>query len=48
MAHQSDGGDCVAASGTSFCGSDANGVIDNFNRLSRSQKQDILNFLRSL
>ncbi|MGH9823501.1 MAG: di-heme oxidoredictase family protein [Blastocatellia bacterium] len=31
-----------------FCGSEANGVIENFNRLSSSQKQDILNFLRSL
>lgn len=31
-----------------FCGSEANGVIANFNALSSSQKQDILNFLRSL
>ncbi|MGH9821725.1 MAG: di-heme oxidoredictase family protein [Blastocatellia bacterium] len=31
-----------------FCGSEANGVINNFNRLSPSQRQDILNFLRSL
>jgi CxxC motif-containing protein (DUF1111 family) len=30
------------------CGSEANGVIRNFNALSASQKQDILNFLRSL
>lgn len=30
------------------CGSEANGVIQNFNALSASQKQDILNFLRSL
>jgi CxxC motif-containing protein (DUF1111 family) len=30
------------------CGSEANGVISNFNALSSSQKQDILNFLRSL
>ncbi|MBZ5618175.1 MAG: hypothetical protein LAQ69_05470 [Acidobacteriia bacterium] len=30
------------------CGSEANGVINNFNALSPSQKQDILNFLRSL
>src|SRR5207245_3229615 len=30
------------------CGSEANGVIRNFSALSASQKQDILNFLRSL
>ncbi|HTD24501.1 MAG TPA: di-heme oxidoredictase family protein [Terriglobales bacterium] len=30
------------------CGSEANGVISNFNSLSSSQKQDLLNFLRSL
>ena len=29
-------------------GSEANTVIGNFNALSASQKQDILNFLRSL
>jgi CxxC motif-containing protein (DUF1111 family) len=29
-------------------GSEANGVIDNFNRLSPRQQQDLLNFLRSL
>jgi CxxC motif-containing protein (DUF1111 family) len=29
-------------------GSEANGVIDNFNALSEGQKQDVLNFLRSL
>jgi CxxC motif-containing protein (DUF1111 family) len=33
---------------TQFCGSEANGVIANFRALSPSQKQDILNFLRSL
>jgi len=33
---------------TQFCGSEANGVISNFRNLSTSQKQDILNFLRSL
>jgi CxxC motif-containing protein (DUF1111 family) len=27
--------------------SEANGVVDNFNGLSASQKQDILNFIRS-
>jgi CxxC motif-containing protein (DUF1111 family) len=30
------------------CGSEANEVIENFNALNTSQKQDILNFLRSL
>jgi CxxC motif-containing protein (DUF1111 family) len=30
------------------CGSEANAVIQNFQGLSRSQQQDILNFLRSL
>jgi hypothetical protein len=30
------------------CGSEADGVIRNFNGLSPSQQQDILNFLRSL
>jgi CxxC motif-containing protein (DUF1111 family) len=30
------------------CGSEANQVIENFNGLGSSQKQDILNFLRSL
>ncbi len=30
------------------CGSEANAVIGNFNALGNSQKQDILNFLRSL
>jgi CxxC motif-containing protein (DUF1111 family) len=29
-------------------GSEANGVIQNFNRLTESQQQDLLNFLRSL
>src|SRR5215813_1604531 len=38
----------AAFSATFFCGSEANGVVDNFNKLSASQKQDILNFLRSL
>jgi CxxC motif-containing protein (DUF1111 family) len=33
---------------TQFCGSEASAVISNFQRLSSSQKQDILNFLRSL
>jgi len=30
------------------CNSEANGVINNFNALSSSQQQDLLNFLRSL
>lgn len=30
------------------CNSEANGVISNFNSLSSSQQQDVLNFLRSL
>jgi len=29
-------------------GSEANGVIRNFEQLTESQKQDLLNFLRSL
>lgn len=33
---------------TSFCGSEANQVINNFNALTPSQQQDILNFLRAL
>ncbi len=32
----------------SHCGSEANGVVRNFNKLNPSQVQDILNFLRSL
>jgi CxxC motif-containing protein (DUF1111 family) len=37
------------SSGNSTYGpSEANAVIDNFNRLGESQKQDLLNFLRSL
>ena len=33
---------------TTFCGSEANTVINSFNVLSPQQQQDILNFLRSL
>jgi CxxC motif-containing protein (DUF1111 family) len=33
---------------TTFCNSEANGVINNYNALSSSQQQDLLNFLRSL
>jgi CxxC motif-containing protein (DUF1111 family) len=37
------------ANGSSqFCGSEANSVLANFRSLTASQKQDILNFLRSL
>jgi CxxC motif-containing protein (DUF1111 family) len=35
-------------SASTFCGSEADKVIANFNALSSAQKQDILNFLRSL
>lgn len=31
-----------------FCGSEANAVVDQFNALTAGQRQDILNFLRSL
>jgi CxxC motif-containing protein (DUF1111 family) len=42
-------GDFFQPTQASFtCGSEANKVIDNFNALSKPQKQDILNFLRSL
>jgi len=40
-AHRSDGN-------TKFGPSEANAVIDRFNRLAESDKQDLLNFLRSL
>jgi CxxC motif-containing protein (DUF1111 family) len=33
---------------TSFCGSEANAVVNNFFALAPAQQQDILNFLRSL
>ncbi len=38
----------TAISAHSSSGSEANSVISNFNALSASQKQDVLNFLRSL
>ena len=38
----------VAITQHASSGSEANGVIGQFNRLSQSQKQDLLNFLRSL
>ena len=37
-----------ASSQSRTCGSEANAVIGNFNGLKSSQKQDLLNFLRSL
>jgi CxxC motif-containing protein (DUF1111 family) len=37
-----------ASSTNHFCGSEANQVIQKFNNLSPQQKQDVLNFLRSL
>jgi len=42
QAHAS--GDCTSRG----CASEANGVVRRFNSLSRSQMQDVLNFLRSL
>ncbi len=49
QAHASGDCDSRSRSATSqSCGSEANGVVRRFNSLSRSQMQDILNFLRSL
>jgi CxxC motif-containing protein (DUF1111 family) len=53
QAIQAHASDCDAEghfrrSTSESCGSEANGVIRSFNSLSRSQMQDILNFLRSL
>jgi CxxC motif-containing protein (DUF1111 family) len=39
---------CILLGGTQIPASEANGVIHNFNTLTTSQKQDLLNFLRSL
>jgi CxxC motif-containing protein (DUF1111 family) len=55
-AHLSQGPSCVVSNSQSFqsssqsrtCGSEASTVIEIFNALKSSQKQDILNFLRSL
>lgn len=33
---------------SNVCNSEANGVINNYNALTTSQQQDLLNFLRSL
>jgi CxxC motif-containing protein (DUF1111 family) len=38
----------MANGSSQFCGSEANKVIQNFKSLGTSQKQDLLNFLRSL
>ncbi|HUE05418.1 MAG TPA: di-heme oxidoredictase family protein [Bryobacteraceae bacterium] len=55
--HFSQGYNCVGNSsipanngggGSGTCASEANQVINNFNRLNSSQKQDVLDFLRSL
>jgi CxxC motif-containing protein (DUF1111 family) len=54
-AHASPEQNCVATPSSAqqpgqsqTCGSEANQVIQNFNKLNASQQQDILNFLRSL
>jgi hypothetical protein len=36
------------ASATTFCGSEANAVVANFNNQSVTNQQNLLNFLRSL
>jgi Di-haem oxidoreductase, putative peroxidase len=46
LAHQSDAG--VGAGGINYSPSEANLVINNFNMLSKNDKQAILDFLRSL
>jgi CxxC motif-containing protein (DUF1111 family) len=48
LAHSGPGPSCVPASQASICASEANAVVGAFNTLTPSQKQDILNFLRSL
>lgn len=53
LEHSSKGGDCQSsqrrrALSQQNCGSEANGVIRNFQALSPAQVQDLLNFLRSL
>ena len=45
---QANGASFAPSSQTQSCGSEANGVINNFNALTQAQKQEILNFLRSL
>ncbi len=52
FAHRSSNLDCDTAQLTTSdgiaCRSEANGVIENFRKLGRAEKQDILDFLRSL
>ena len=48
QAIQAHAANCSSRSFSNCTQSEANSVIDNFNRLSRSQQQDLLNFLRSL
>jgi hypothetical protein len=52
LAHAGAGNDCRDQHrlqlGQMNCGSEASAVIHNFKLLSPSQRQDILNFLRSL
>ena len=54
QAHASKGADCGPSANrrspaaNQNCSSEANAVIDAFNALSGAQKQDVLNFLRSL
>ena len=38
----------IPSATTQFCGSEANQVINNFNGLSCTTQQDVINFLRSL
>ena len=45
---QANGAVFLPYSQAQFCGSEANAVIALFNALGASQKQDILNFLRSV
>jgi CxxC motif-containing protein (DUF1111 family) len=48
-AHQAPGGECGDGNNVSCYGpSEANGVVKRFNQLSASDKQAILDFLRSL
>jgi CxxC motif-containing protein (DUF1111 family) len=48
MSAPSGGGPPGPSPGTQNCGSEAQAVMGRFNNLSSSQKQDLLNFLRSL
>jgi CxxC motif-containing protein (DUF1111 family) len=48
QAHTSDCSTRFRSSTSQSCGSEANAVVGRFNSLSRSQMQDVLDFLRSL